>query len=390
MQKNNKKTYLGPTVLLFDIFWYYYYPTYMLTAYSRDPNMLFSSDQTTSLKKTSQYKNVFLKIDLSADLPAQTHIFEAVVDWYNTTIKIFLDSDDALNNIIYFEGPFHIPCIPQLAEVYVSETFQFLARGHSLHHPSCTCLNINLFTIHRAIELGIIDGGCDHGGCCPLQTNGLGKSIEDIALELGVSPDFSLDVQVSSRIKMPLFKVLTKLGSLDFAPPNILSSPLCCIPLEIHSAKDILDAAKAMYPRPFLLDYGNHASSYFCETKSLLEDLEWLKTRLLVRVVASQHPSTYSVFYCDLEKEKSLFGTALDQDIKDMWHKHQEVGSSLFKGPSKSDLANLLLIERIKPINESCTLQCLQKPKSRKAKSSASSMERILKRLKSFQKKGKT
>jgi hypothetical protein len=348
--------------------------------------MLFASIQAT-LNHTNQYKNVILKIDLSPDLPAQTHIFEAVVDWYNTKIKIFLDSDDALNNIIYFEGPFHIPCTPQLAEVYVSETFQFLARGHSIHHPLCTCL----YQGGRHAELGIDYFRGYGNGCCPLQTDGRGKSIEDVALELGVSADFSGEVQVCSRIKMPLFDVLTKLGSLSFTAPNLLSSPLCCVPLEIHSAKDILAAARAMYPRPFLLDYGEHASSCFCETKSMLEDLDWLKTRSMVRVVPGQHPSTYSVFYCDLKKEKFL-SSIVDQDIQKMWHKHQEAGSSLFKGPSKVELAKLLLDESIKPISELSSAMVENGPKSaksKKTKSSASSMEKIIKRMKFFQKKSK-
>jgi hypothetical protein len=370
----------------------------LLSAYSRDPNMLFSNleaNNNNNLKQQqNHYKNVTLKIDLSEDLPAQTHIFEAVVDWYHTTIKVFLDSDDALNNIIYFEGSFHIPCKPQLAEVYVSETFQFLSRGHSIHNPLCTCLLLlHTTTNHRYTELGIQGYGCGYDDICPLQNSGLRKSIDDIALELGISPDFGGEVQVSSKTQMPLFDVLTKLGGLDFTKPNFLSSTLCCVPLEIHSAQDILAAAKAMYPRPFLLDFGKQgtATSCLCETKSLIEDLEWLKKQSLVRVVPSLYPNSYSVFFCDLEREMYLGGSStVDKYIKKLWHTHQEVGSSLFKGPSKMDISKLLLAQNIKPMNEvSSEYERPIAKKRLKSKSSASSMARIIKRMKCFQQKKK-
>ena len=369
----------------------------MISSYSRDPNKLFyanngggDSEQTApptpALKKQNRYKNVILKIDLSEFLTADTPIYEAIVDWYNLSIKVFEDSDDSLNNVPCFEGSFQIPCDPRPATTYVREAFQFLARGHSIHHPQCTCFisldddesdkkgndkNINnndndnnrgggivdgcLYDRwSRATELGLLAESSTNPlqsshyyfQPCQLETNGCMKRIDEMAKELGVM-DLNGIVKVSERVQMPLLKVLIELAGMQFTEPGFLSSPLCCVPLRIQSAQDILAAAKAMYPKPYLLDCRNTAS---CEAQSLIQDLQILKQRYLVRAVDGVHPNTFSVFYFNTAKEKKLIlQHMIDKYIQNLWHKEVRESCSFLNGPSQREVERMLIEENLKP-----------------------------------------
>jgi hypothetical protein len=370
----------------------------MISSYSRDPNKLFyskrncngggDSEQTAppTLKKQNRYKNVILKIDLSEFLTVDTPVYEAIVDWYNLSIKVFEDSDDSLNNVPCFEGSFQIPCDPRPATTYVREAFQFLARGHSIHHPQCTCFisldddddsnnnNINnndndknrgggivdgcLYDRwSRATELGLLaessanplqssQSNHYYFQPCQLETNGCMKKIDEMAKELGVM-DLNGIVKVSERVQMPLLKVLIELAGMQFTEPGFLSSPLCCVPLRIQSAQDILAAAKAMYPKPYLLDCRNTAS---CEAQSLIQDLQILKQRYLVRAVDGVHPNTFSVFYFNTVKEKKLIlQHMIDKYIQNLWHKEVRESCLFLNGPSQREVERMLIEENLKP-----------------------------------------
>jgi hypothetical protein len=325
--------------------------------------MLFYVDNgggSILLTKQNRYKNVILKVDLCEWLTADTPIYEAIVDWYNSSIRVFEDSNDSLNNVPCFEGSFKIPCDPRHAETYVSEAFQFLARGHSIHHPLCTCsLSLdNSSGSGRATELGLFASTANHHTSatqeheyyfqpCQLETNGCRKQIEEIAKELGVE-NLNGIVKVSERVKMPLLEVLIKLAGMKFTEPGFLSSPLCCVPLEIQSAQDILAAAKAMYPKPYVLDCRNTAS---CETQSLIQDLQILKQRYLVRAVAGPHLNTFSVFYFNTENEKRLIlQHMIDKYIQNLWHREARESCSFFNGPSQIEVERMLIEANIKPM----------------------------------------
>lgn len=385
--------------------------------------MLFYMDggdqsQPKTLMKQNRYKNVVLKIDLSEWLTADTPIYEAIVDWYNLSIRVFEDSNDSLNNVPCFEGSFKIPCDARSAETYVSEAFQFLARGHSIHHPQCTCslsldpndnnsrdcIDNSVYNPgSRITELGLFTAGVqnyDHNDQqsnyyfqpCQLETNGCRKQIDEIAKELGVV-DLNGTVKVSERVKMPLLKVLTELAGMELTQPGFLSSPLCCVPLKIQSAQDILAAAKAMYPKPYLLDCRNTAN---CETQSLAQDLQILKQRYLVRAVSGPHPNTFSVFYFNTVKEKRLIlQHMIDKYIQNLWHKEARESCSFFNGPSQREVERMLIEENMKPIevqrlssssknyNNGTDSKSIQKRKN-KSSSSQNSINKMVGHLKHF------
>jgi hypothetical protein len=381
----------------------------MLSAYSRDPNLLFSSHSSPNyFSRQSRYKNVTLKIKISDSLPANTHIYEAIVDWYNSKIQIFLDSDDSLNNVPYFEGNFYVPCVPRSAETYVRETFQFLARGHSVHHPMCTCSSSIYFNENhnyydknsRLSELGLFSSTIpptytDHQHhqnyyynqpCC-LETNGCGKEIDDVAKELGIV-SLQGKVNVTDRLQMPLIDVLTKLAGMDLTKGSgLLFCSQCCIPLIIQSAQDILAAAKAMYPKPYSLDCTNTKD---CENQSLIKDLELLKRRSLVRAVDGPTPNTFSVFYFNAEKEnKLILNKMVDKYIQSLWHQDAKTSCSFFHGPSLLEVERMLQRENIKPmqvVQRQLHSDIHTSKKAKKKRTSTNSMMKMVQHLKHFRK----
>jgi len=326
--------------------------------YSRDPNVLFYNEDNNKemLTVKKRYKNVYLKVALSLELPAHTLLYEAVVDWYNTHIKVFMDADDALNNIPIFEGAFRVLCKPRDTLVYVREAFQFLSRGHSIHNPACIC-PFQTPSDGRIEELGL-PSLCSSDALCPLNTHRHRRTTRDIAMELGISDIRGL-VQVSSSsssssstpsssslLSMPLLDVLVNLAgfSIDDEDGDYVSCFLCCGPTKINSAQTILDAAKAMFPKSFLLD----CRSDDCETKSLKDDLKMLQMRSLVRAVGGPYPNTFSVFYMDKTTED--LAIQVDDDIKSAWKNVTESLCKFFNGPSQESVEKMLLDENIQPM----------------------------------------
>jgi hypothetical protein len=370
--------------------------------YSRDPNVLFYNGDNNNNKEMltvkKRYKNVYLKVALSLELPANTLLYEAVVDWYNTHIKVFMDADDALNNIPIFEGGFRVLCKPRDTLVYVREAFQFLSRGHSIHNPACIC-PFQTPSDGRIEELGLPSlCSSDAVALCPLNTHRHRRTTRDIAMELGISDIRGLVQVVSSTpppstppslLSMPLLDVLVNLAgfSIDGEDEDYVSCFLCCGPTKINSAQTILDAAKAMFPKSFLLD----CRSDDCETKSLKDDLKMLQMRSLVRAVGGPYPDTFSVFYMDKTTEDTL-AIQVDDDIKSAWKNVTESLCKFFNGPSQESVEKMLLDENIQPMrvqqatsynNDSVKIK---KP-SHLFKKNESKVKRVIKNLRSFNNK---
>jgi hypothetical protein len=82
---------------------------------------------------------------------------------------------------------------------------------------------------------------------------------------------------------------------------NDIYSPLCCVPPEITTADDIVSAARALYPRPYI------------SMETGTGDLARLETKGLVRLIKISEKQ-YAVFWCDWCRQK-----AVDADIRKLW-----------------------------------------------------------------------
>jgi hypothetical protein len=246
----------------------------MLSAYVRDPNKVFVQKQTKMLKK---YHNVSL-------LTAPDELLHTVcVDWHSSTVKIFEDASDAMNNIPSDQQELPLSEIPPTAEECVREAFEFLRRGHSLHHPACSC-------------------SCRwRSGCyCAVGTTGQGRSVKDIERELGVCSLYGL-VRAGGET-LPLVEVLVRFAGMTLYRGGVLSSAVCCVPPEVTTAEDIVAAARSLYPRP-----------YIC-TETCMGDLARLETQGDVRLIMIS-PQQYAVFWRNDDRQKPA-----DADLRRLWH----------------------------------------------------------------------
>ena len=254
-----------------------------LQSYVRDPNKLFVQPQPCgSLAK--KFNNVSFVSD--PDVILHT----VCVDWYTSTAKVYADASDVLNNIPsrQIELPFR-GSGETTAEECVRETFKFLMRGHSLHHQSCRCL----CKWRRSSE--------DY---CSVGTTGQGRSVKDVERELGVHSLYGL-VSAGGETQ-PLIQVLVRLAGLTLYNNNYISSQTCCVPPEIKSAEDILAAARALYPRPYI------------STETCMGDLARLDAKGCVRLIAVQSTAQrqeYAVFW----RDNHIKQRAVDADIQKLW-----------------------------------------------------------------------
>jgi hypothetical protein len=138
--------------------------SHLLQAYTRAPAALFSSvSSTSSLRHASRgpqpvlYRDAVFAIDVGKSATAGSRMHAVTVDWHRGVITAFLSASDFLNGVAHFScGGLLPPCKPLTAEEYVRETFEFLQRGHSLHHPACRC-----YPRRRAHERGFMLWGDD-------------------------------------------------------------------------------------------------------------------------------------------------------------------------------------------------------------------------------------
>jgi hypothetical protein len=248
----------------------------MLQAYVRDPNELFVQPQGGLAKK-------FHNVSFITDPAVMMHT--VCVDWHNNIAKVYADASDVMNNVLarQMELPYRSMEREATAEEYVRETFEFLRRGHSLHHPSCHCL----CKWRKNTE-----------EYCSVGTTGQGRSIKDVERELGVRSLYGL-VRAGGET-LPLIQALVRFAGMTLYN-NDISSPLCCVPPEIKTAKDILSAARALYPRPYIA------------METCMGDLARLEAKGLVRLITLSE-NQYAVFWRDGCQQK-----AVDADIQKLW-----------------------------------------------------------------------
>jgi hypothetical protein len=214
-------------------------------------------------------------------------------------------------------------------------------------------------------------------------------------MELGILDIRGLVQVVSSStpsslsLSMPLLDVLVNLAGFSIDEDgDYVSCFLCCGPTKINSAQTILDAAKAMFPKSFLLD----CRSDDCETKSLKDDLKMLQLRSLVRAVGGPYPNTFSVFYMDKTTEDTL-AIQVDDDIKSAWKNVTESLCEFFNGPSQESVERMLLDENIQPMRVQRSTAYnnasvkIKKKSSYPLKKNESKMKKVIKNLRSFNNK---
>ena len=374
-----------------------------LKAYSRNPNDIFSmvkmqEDLQIIEPRKNKYRNTKLKIQLSEQFPIGFKPYETLLDWYNCNIKLFFDLDDSLNNIPCYDGPFHVPSKVRSAEFYVEEVFKFLARGHSLYHPNCLCKFC--YDRDRALELGLslnTDNNNESSEICPIENFGQRQSLNAIALELGVN-DIRGNIKVSDKIFMPLLDALIQFGGMILEDGIYLSCKLCCIPHQINSADDIIAAAKATSPKPYVWSFGTQekvinggsSTNKIIDHRQLLticsggstnnscgmenyseiakikikEELYSFQKKGFIRIINGRVPDTLSIFFSDpLLESRLLLSKPIDKDVKNLWFRHKllintsrnvcDNSSSAYhleKGPSQQDVEKMLISAGLKPM----------------------------------------
>ncbi len=253
----------------------------MLQSYVRDPNELFFQPQPQPCGSLAKKFN-----NVSFISEPDVILHTVCVDWYTSTAKVYADSSDVMNNIPsrQIELPFRASATP--AEECVRETFKFLMRGHSLHHQSCRCLCKWRRPPHAY---------------CSVSTTGQGRSVKDVERELGVRSLYGL--VTAGGETMPLIQVLVRLAGMTLYNNNYISSQICCVPPEIKSAEDILSAARALYPRPYI------------STETCMGDLARLEAKGCVRLIVLSERE-YAVFWRD---NKQWQQKAVDADIQKLW-----------------------------------------------------------------------
>ena len=270
----------------------------MLQSYVRDPNELFVDPKCCRAGPCGGPTKKFNNVSFITEPDVILHT--VCVDWYNSTAKVYADASDMMNNIPsrQIELPFRER--ETTAEECVRGTFEFLLRGHSLHHQSCRCL----CKWRRHSE--------DY---CSVGTTGQGRSVKDVEHELGVRSLYGL-VSAGGET-LPLIQVLVRFAGMTLynntslqQHSTTISSPLCCVPPEIKTEEDIVSAARALYPRPYI------------STETCMGDLARLEAKGRVRLIeiSDMRPARkeYAVFWCDCGQWQQK---AVDADIQKLWGK---------------------------------------------------------------------
>lgn len=298
---------------------------------SRDENLLFHSVTgiTNSIHRIQNrvvYKNVRLKITLEkTKCPCETFLSEAVVDWYNCHISVFLTDDDKINNIPCYVGYFTIPPSKEtqlllyngfLFQQLLVECFQFLKRGHSLFHMDCKCDRkqhvcfcgnyYSSFQKKRYSDLGFNNSNNEssirqYG--CKTQSDRRMQSLDAIAKELGIiniytghinicldTTPSSTEKNVKKVINMKFIQALIRYGQFEqhHDGSNIfLSSNICCIPRTISCVRDIVHAMKVMDPEPFrwILTSSKTATTEHLMHDQILNQIDIYKSKQIFRTV---------------------------------------------------------------------------------------------------------
>lgn len=301
---------------------------------SRDENLLFYSVTDTSsitnnihrVQNRVVYKNVRLKITLEkTKCPRETLVSEAVVDWYNCHISVFLTDDDKINNIPCYVGYFTIPPSKEtqlflddgsLFQQLLVECFQFLKRGHSLFHIDCKCDKKqhvffcgNYYSScqkKRYSDLGFNNSNNEstiRQKGCKARSDRQMQSLDAIAKELGIiniytghinvcleTTPLSIEKRERKVINMKFVQALSRYGQFEqhHEGGNIyLSSNICCIPRTISCVRDIMHAMKVMDPEPFrwILTSCKTATTEHLMQDQILNQINLCKSQQMFRIV---------------------------------------------------------------------------------------------------------
>ena len=264
----------------------------MLQSYVRDPNELFVDPKCGRAGIAGPCGGPAKKFNNVSFIAEPGVILHTVcVDWYNSTAKVYADASDMMNNIPARQIELPFRARETTAEECVRETFAFLIRGHSLHHQSCRCL---CKWRPRSEDY------------CSVGTTGQGRSVKDVERELGVRSLYGL-VSAGGET-LPLIQVLVRFAGMTLYNNTDISSPLCCVPPEIKTEEDIVSAARALYPRPYI------------STETCMGDLARLEARGRVRLIEISDllhaRKEYAVFWCGQWQWQQK---AVDADIQKLW-----------------------------------------------------------------------
>ena len=321
-------------------------PDERLQTFTRDPVALFLSCHGSDMGEGSAraqrqpvlYRGgIRLRVALSASLPVGCLIDTLTVDWVVGRIDCFASAADAMNHVPLFSSlgnSLPLCAQPEHADVYVRETFAFLLRGHSLFDPGCCCVPPVWWDARRTATLGLTrrrrtavpmqreeetgkkrkkprvvpwqraqeeeersmcDVRCDRRGST--------RSVQEIALELGVLDGLNGRVVVrlgGKECLAPLLDVLIRLAGLvpDGIDPQTgavlrLGSPLCCVPRVIRTGQDIVQAARALAPRPYVYYPAEDAVA----RRIIDTELRMLAEQRRVRMLPSSVEGAWAIFW---------------------------------------------------------------------------------------------
>lgn len=251
----------------------------MLKVLSRNPHKYFAFNDKSTTSVTVRddgllykYTCVHLRVDLNEIFVSGVYIHSVIVCWKTFEMKIYNDEEDETHNVLSFEGKVE-SCVSMndmLLHIINFECFLFLNRGHSRFHKDCQCMDHNQLRKcfekmelpnyeNRLNDLGLIP----KTGICKLERQKVMRSIKEIEMELGIfgfeSSDV-IDVHLPSHIvkRMDVLRGMETLGGFQMiknGKEHYIHHDICCVPVNIDDANDILKAIMIYKPKPFRWDF---------------------------------------------------------------------------------------------------------------------------------------
>ena len=314
------------------------------------------------------YKQVGLRLTKCIGLT----MHEVRINWHTGDIVCFNDADDAMNFTPFIQTQWQATAAPRPCNEYVKEVFTFLQRGHSMLDPECQCPHG--LSDERAKELGVPP---HHSRSpCLVHRDRKRRSLREIALELNVQPDLD-GLLVDSSNNMTLIQVLIQLAGLQLtheclaeAECYYLHSSLCCVPPNIQSVDDVVDAARVLAPFPFTIAKE--------KLKMLMKFL--VNEKQITMMTHGGNEECYHIFW-----NRTLL--QVDNDVKELWWEHDKemTGNDRNLMKRTDTLDRMLLSEGIRPTMQEAQIiqnkeppDKIKKKKSSQKKKMCSSKRKIL------------
>jgi len=278
-------------------------------------------------------RNCIFKVKLNQIVQSGYQAYEVHINWTKNILSVYDTLEDVMShNPSQMISMFNVTASPIVLPVkhMMAEIFMFLHRGHSWMHPDCSCdIRSYIHSKARLKTLGYYNKYKSESllQACPLlNMNREGQSMHSVMTELGLKHERSIMLNITSRARDPFLNYLEKFGKFNIYEENgkmWLHHSMCCVPMKIQSKRDVEEASKIQYPRPFTWLIPSNAPII----KNVYENILKEKENAQVRIIASatsidvnkKETATFSVFYKNPEIER-LSACAVDQDIKDMWH----------------------------------------------------------------------